>query len=715
MANQVSARDKDIISKSFRMMCHGAPPSELLEKLDWDKYFNVFSSAIGDNRHLNPLPQFSPATDPRYGRYLKTREGGMGTMYKKMYDDNVTTLTLVAGVPQFAGLLSFLTNMFDPEAAIMANKGRTPSAAFYLGQAAGAIAFWPMQVFSISMQFLQFLSEAPKNSFYTVRPAMGSYIMASNGVLNDLMVKLGYINPILPKTNLEQTDPLHGLKPDYDNSNSIKALDKLFPDCINDDGTIDLMRLVMRGTRKYRYLINKLAQVDNESIRTVDQKHERLKQLVEQATFNGAVISGNPTADYVAREMGTVGRYRENEGSFTETDSSYLNARDAANPDNSNIGATTTGVEEGGTTSLQAMINKVSSQSYGVNPAEPSIKPQPSSPSSSQAASANADQYYRDDVDNRSWLGNIQDLVQTALYGGLDAVTFRVENSTGSVTDTFSSSMTKSPLADKFNSMVKATNDFKFDLAGGQTGIGIVDSVIQRVTDFGQGALAGTVVGNIPLALANNSYIKVPDHWESSSVNLHRETFVITSHCNYAHPYEQITKIWILFALVLPLVAGFSAGGSSYTSPFMVRAFSKSKTFIRTGMIESARFTFGEGDRGWTRDRKPLNLRIELEIVDLDPMVTVPIKRGMTLLDLTNPAAAVKRMMSDDTAYNNYLARLTGMDYLDTVLKYSRLNRMLTTTALDMKQSFRASNMAAKVSDSIISDVARIFIKPIAR
>ncbi|EJI5696451.1 hypothetical protein NFI00_000154 [Salmonella enterica] len=685
-----------------------------MEKLDWDKYFNVFSSAIGDNRHLNPLPQFSPATDPRYGRFLKTREGGMGTMYKELYDDNVTTLTLVAGVPQFAGLLSFLTNMFDPEAAIMANKGRTPSAAFYIGQAAGAIAFWPMQLFSISLQFLQFLSESPKNSFYTVKPAMGSYIMAANGVLNDFMVKLGYINPVLPKTNLEQTDPLHGLKPDYDNSNVIQGLDKLFPDCINDDGTIDLMRLVMRGTRKYRYLINKLAEVDNEAIRTADQKHERLKQLVEQTQFNGNVISGNPTSEYVEREMGTVGKYRENEGAFTETESSYLNANAAENPDNSSIGATTTGTEDGGTTSLQAMINKISSQSYGTNPAEPPIKPQPASPSASQQAAAGTDGYYRDDVDNRSWLGNIGDLIQTALYGGLDAVTFRVENG-GSVTDTFSSSMTKSPLADKFNSMVKATNDFKFDLAGGQTGIGIIDSVIQRVTEFGQGALAGTVVGNIPLALANNAYIKVPDHWESSSVNLHRETFTITSRCNYAHPYEQITKIWILMALVLPLVAGFSTGGSSYTSPFMVRAFSKSKTFIRTGMIESARFTLGEGDRGWTRDRKPLNLRIDLEIVDLDPMVSVPIKRGMTLLDMTNPAAALKRMMSDDTAYNNYLARLTGMDYLDTVLKYSRLNRMLTTASLDMKQSFRAANIASKVTDSLVSDVARLFIKPIAR
>ena len=72
-------------------------------------------------------------------------------------------------------------------------------------------------------------------------------------------------------------------------------------------------------------------------------------------------------------------------------------------------------------------------------------------------------------------------------------------------------------------------------------------------------------------------------------------------------------------------------------------------------------------------------------------------------------------MLTDDTAYNNYLTRITGVSYLDTILKWSRLNRGLTGVALDMQQTFRADNIAAKLSDSLGADLARIFSRPIVR
>ena len=147
----------------------------------------------------------------------------------------------------------------------------------------------------------------------------------------------------------------------------------------------------------------------------------------------------------------------------------------------------------------------------------------------------------------------------------------------------------------------------------------------------------------------------------------------------------------------------------------MLKAFCKSRSIIRTGMMESLTFTLGSGDGGWTLDRRPLNLKIDFPIVDLEPIITVPIDRSLSLLDLTNPSQVANRLFNDDTAYNNYLSRLTGVDYLDTVMKYSRLNRNLTGISLDMKQSIRADNIAAKVNDSIVGDLARIFTRPVAR
>ncbi|WP_228493068.1 hypothetical protein, partial [Pseudomonas aeruginosa] len=80
-------------------------------------------------------------------------------------------------------------------------------------------------------------------------------------------------------------------------------------------------------------------------------------------------------------------------------------------------------------------------------------------------------------------------------------------------------------MAEKFNSIVRTTNDFTFDVAKGQTGLAIVDGLINIVKDAAMGALSGSVIGNIPLAVANNSYVKIPDHWTESSCNLHTETY----------------------------------------------------------------------------------------------------------------------------------------------------------------------------------------------
>lgn len=722
----VSVRDRDIITKSFRLLTRGVQPSDLLQQMDWDRYFNVFSSATGDNRYVNPIPQSSPATDPRYSRFLNSADGGMGSMYKEVYENNVTLLTLTPSVPQFAGLLNFITNMFSPSAAIIANKGRAPGLAFYMGQAATAIAFWPMQLISIGVQFLAFLTDAPKNNFWTCKPAMGAYTMAATGILNDLMVKLGYIDPVLPKRTQEQTDGLYGRKPDYDNSKAVADMSLLMPDVINADGTIDLMRLIMKGTRKHRVMLNKLAAMDNEALTTPDQKFDRAQQLMEEVTFDDTVWAGDPTQEFIEKEMNSVSKYRgEDEGKFVEQDSAYANESAYKNVnngfkeqvDNLSGGGTGTGATPGTSTGMENSSQGTPGATPGINPNQSSTRPQPASSytGGNEAIASGQTISYEDNPNDRTWAGDVADLVQTAFSGGLDAITFRVDGGVGPVTDSFSNSHSPSPMAEKFNSVVKAANDFRFDVAGGATGIGIIDTVVNTLKDGAIGALSGTVIGNIPLALVNNSYVKIADHWDGSTTNLHKENYSISSNCNYAHPYEQIMKIWVLLALFLPMVAPNSAGGSTYTSPFMLKAFCKSRSIIRTGMMESLSFTIGSGDGGWTLDRKPLNIKIDFTIVDLEPLITVPVDRSISLLDATNPSQVANRLFNDDTAYNNYLSRLTGVDYLDTVMKYARLNRNLTGIVLDMKQSIRADNIAAKVNDSIVGDLVKIFVRPMAR
>lgn len=713
---KISTRDKDIISKSFRMLTGGTPPGDLLERFNWNKEFNVFSSATGDNRYFNTLPQFSPSTDPRYGRMMTSREGSFGTIHKQVFEDNVTTLTMTPGVAEFAGLLPFISNMFDVEASIMANKGRMPSTFFYITEAITSFAFWPMHLITVSSSFLNFLMNNPKNKFYSIKAAMGTYIGVATGVLNDVANKLGYIKPVLQKTNQEQPDPLHGIQPDYNPSNAIASLSQVFPDVINKDGTIDLLRLITRGGRKHRFMINKLAELDNNSsITTVEQRTEAQRRVIENVNFNGSVLAGNNSVEYAQGYMNTVGRMRGvNETAYPEVDSSYTSVVAGTRPENDKQFVQGLGPGKGGQGDA---ANKGGSLFDSVTKAQGMSKTSTSDPTQSiinKDLRGDIKFEYNDNPDERGWANNILDVLKTGFNGSLDAITMRVD-SVGSVTDSFSNTATQSPMADKFNSVVKQVNDFKFDVAGGNTGISIIDGIISTVSESVQGVLSGSVLGSIPLALANNAYIKIPDHWESSSVSLHRESYSFTSICNYAHPYEQMMKIWVPFSIMLPLVAGMSAGAAAHTSPFLVKAFCKSRSIIRTGMIENMRFTFGEGEAGWTRDRKPLNLRIEWDVVDLDPLVSLPINRRTSITDFANPTRLVNHILNDDTQYSDYLNRLTGLDYLDTVLRYSRLSRQLTAAKNDLAYSVSSANLGAKMNDSIVGQLGALLTKQIAR
>lgn len=719
---RVTTRDRDIITKSFRLLTGGTSPTEVLEILDWDKYFNVFSSSMGDNRYFNPIAQWDPATDPRYGRLMVSEEGSFGGMYKDIYENNVTTVTITPCTAQFAGVLTFITNMFSPTAAIIANKGRAPGAAFYMGQALGSIAFWPMQLLSVSTQFLAFLAESPRHQFWTAKPAMGAFTMAATGVLQDLLLKSGYIDPLLPKRNQEQTDPLHGLKPDYDTANSVASLNKIAPDVINSDGTFDLMRFLGKGARKHRVLLSRLAEMDNDpNLLTVDQKLNRAKQILEEVTFDRSVTAGSPSQDYVEKEMGTVGKYRgDQEGLYVEQDSAYLDEKAYLNINNAETGLG--GLGNSGATGTAPTIANNSMDTAGqfgtgttsTNPNETQGRPGITT-GANPTVNGGEQVYYEDNPNNRTWMGDIFDLVNTAVQGGMDAITLRTESGVGPVTDSFSSSSAPSPLADKFNSVVRSANDFRFDVAGGNIGNVLIDSIINTIKEGAIGALSGTVIGNIPLALAGNAYVKIPNHWAESSASLHRESYQFNFRCNYAHPYEIITKILVPFSILVTMVAGFTTGGSTYTTPFYHKVFCKSRQIMRTAMCESMQFTFGDGPAGWTRDRKPLNLSVSATWVDLEPLVTIPIDRSIGILDLTNPAAVANTILNDDSPWTNLASRIGGMDYLDTVLKYARLNRQLAQAVLGVEQSFRADNIAAKLSDSVAADVVRLFQRPLAR
>lgn len=708
-------------------MSAGVDNVTIRDHLNRDLYYNFFSSAPGDNRYVNPLPQFSPATDPRFNQFMSSKEGGMGTQYKRVYDDNASLVSITVGVAEFTGLLDFITNMFDPVAAVMANKGRTPGFMFYVGQAIGTVAFWPMQLVSISLQFIYWLTTTPKNQFYYVKPTMGLFLQSANNVLNDIMVNLGYIKPILPLSTSDVA-PVNGVDVKYKEKylEEVARLSKTFGDVINEDGTIDLARMMTRGTRKFRHFVNEVKKLDDELINTPEEKLDRIEAKLRDFRASDADAYDVSLQNYLDMELNSTGRIRgagEEESVQTEKHSAYLDR--SVYESAASTATLETGYEPGsvmttnstGETPGGGLAPSTDGSISAATPGHPGDSRRPpytaSVPNIFQAPPELTS--YDDPVQDRSWMGDVTDMLKTAMYGGFDAITFRHDN-TGEVTDSFTNSVTSSPMAEKFNSTVKSVNDFRFDLADGTLGFKPVDGLINMAKDALLGIASSASIVNIPLALANNSYINIPDHWSESSASLHRETYRFDFTSTYAAPFSQVTTMWAPFSLLLPIILPNAAGASAQTSPFMVKVFSKGRQIIRAGIAESATIRFGEGIGGWTKDRKPLNISVEIVFVDVEKYLSVPISRTSGLMtSITNPAAAVHRMLNDVGPYNSYIARITGTDYLDTILRWNQLSRKMTMAAASLKQSTSPSNIAGIVNDSIIGDIMKIPFRSIDR
>ena len=725
MSVKLPYKDDNVISRSFRLMSDGIRnPEEVLIRSDYDLYTSFFSTAIGDNRYINPLPGYGLNTDPYPKPIMENRMGNMGRYYKRIHHDNAQTATFTACVPEFTGLLTFLLNMFDYSASVMVTKGRAPSWAFYIGQAAGAIAFWPAQILATSYNFFEYLMNEPKNKWYYGKLAMGMYFTAAQGIFNDLMVNAGYTLTVLPKQgntlDVRAGDRAKAGNRGYETNssamrNNFAYMNSLFPDAINEDGTIDITRLSLRGVRKYRHFLSKVKDLDkNTGIRTVEEKDQAIEQILDQLIRDGNFVNGRGTRaegkgtkEYLDAELRSVAASRgEDEIAYPEVASAYTDpeAYSKIKPSNPAL-SVSSGVSEDPLNDIRSRLNKFNNESVGLD-----------NNSSSSTSSTTPPQLegnvptITDDsgIDEGGWLTEIGSVLMDQLYGGMDGVTFRVEG-TGPVSDSFSNSFQQSAIASTFNSTVQAVSDFKFNIQGGATGIGLIDGMIGQMKDAVAGVASGSVIGNLPMALLGNSRVEIPEHWQDSTANLHTESFSLFFEAPYAHPYSIATNVFLPLSLILPFIVPFSTGGATYGSPFMIKCFQRGKSIIRMGMVRNASISFGEGPLGWTTDMKPRNCRVTIDVADFEPIMSVPISRVTNPLDLANMAAQSSRYLGDRGKYQDFISRTAGVDYLDTVLRYADLNRRLTRFTTDTKNIFKSSTLGNALSDSIVGDVGRIF------
>ena len=332
----------------------------------------------------------------------------------------------------------------------------------------------------------------------------------------------------------------------------------------------------------------------------------------------------------------------------------------------------------------------------------------------------NAEAHYNDmnqkDADPTLWktaatgLSNFWSGIKAGALEGMNFIGFRIEKmDTG---ESFSNSTQDSPLLAALNEQVAANRKKYLDEIGQGQGAmaGMLSgarNLATSVSNIKQAAsnIVSAMKGNnsalnsvIAYAASGNGYFDLPKQWSGSSGMTRSLSFSLklrakTGGDNVSIFQSIMVPLSILISAALPR----AVGDSSYTSPFLVRAFCKGMFSIPAGIITTLSITRGASEFGWSLNRIPTVVDVNFTIDDLSPMLFLSVAGGKGAWD------ALKQAFVNNSKMHEYINTLVGIGLKERYYLMGQLKRRLKTAALISKNTlFSATYHGYVMGDSAI-------------
>lgn len=246
----------------------------------------------------------------------------------------------------------------------------------------------------------------------------------------------------------------------------------------------------------------------------------------------------------------------------------------------------------------------------------------------------------------------------TALQS-IDYIGFKVEKST-SVSESVGNTTSPLEVANSINGKASEAASRRDSLMGmflsGRSGVPGVDQVAQFMGSFLNTLADAVGAGNMVNIVTGNGYADIPERWQSSSFS-RSYSVEIQLRARYADPVSWLQSVGIPLCCILAGCMPRGIGGSMYTSPFLVRCYCKGMFSIPTGIIESCSMTRGGAEFGWSINRLPLAIDVNLGIKDLSPILYI----GMDT--------------DANSGMDEYMSTLTGLGLFERAFYFPALLR----------------------------------------
>jgi hypothetical protein len=332
------------------------------------------------------------------------------------------------------------------------------------------------------------------------------------------------------------------------------------------------------------------------------------------------------------------------------------------------------------------------------------------------------------------------DFLSNELDDGRAFASFRV-NSTGSMSESFSSSVRESDILSKINNMSSQSRSTNFSLAGGNLTGGVVGTVLggiaNAVKDVANGVMDSLSVSGLA-ALGGAAFADIPKHWNDSTANLPRANYTVSLVSPYGNPISQLINLHIPMAMLLAGALPLSTGKQSYTSPFLVELYDKGRCQTRLGMIDSLSITRGTGNLGYNNEGHAMAIDVSFSVIDMSSIMSMPITQGFTIgkvatVVATTTAAAViggpaaaavagvgtaavqSGVFDDDNVFTDYLAVISGMGLADQIYTSRKLKLNLTRAMANWDSFTSASHFAGFVGEILPVSMFSALFKGTAR
>ena len=650
LKDKLTKLDKQWLKNSYLIEMGDLDGDDGANALWSNAYLKYTDTSLGGNMAINTKYGFTPSADVPIAGRLAGREEydsmsesmnfGMGRRYSEIYDDNDQILYLELGDPKFNSLISYLTNAIDYGTSVVANTGRS-LAAYYAGKAIGGVVgvtivfrafpLWGAALFLAFAATKWLLSAGSDFTYYYMQSAMHKYWRMVNILVSQIGVELGLLTPEFLPTEATSNDLGLPIKI----TSEFKAeLNGMMPGLITDAGYIDVFAVA----NKTQLLITQ-------------------QKSIERAYYK----SDNPKiftyADkIVQKESTTFSSYvDELVKIFTNTDKIFDDTSPAKTDNN-------------------GAIEKLEKQQTSGDSGPSTAKPRKNSINLDGTVTISE----KERTEKQNWFSEVLNYTSASARHGALYAAFAIEY-TGSVTETFSNTVTDVPLKGVLNNVSSKARSMQFSLSNGNMFGDTLARAMEYGKDFVMGALESVTFGlsNIVAGLSGGGYFDIPKMWDDSSFEYQKHSFKIRLGGPYGHPISQLQDIYMPLMMLIAATAAQSAGKAGYTTPLLCSPFIKGILNTPLALIDSLVIERGVGNMGFDLRGRPLAVDVTFSIIDLTSFITAPVDGGI----FTN----IMTSLDDSSPMSRYIQLLAGRDLYTTkywfpkqVLKYNKLRQSIS-------------------------------------